>query len=248
MELSWSTFILEIINFLVLVWILQRFLYKPVLEVIARRKAGIEQTLAESARIREDATALKAQYEARLADWDTERRAAREALARELEAQRAGKLVEMQADIAEEREKSRVSEARRQADIEHKLEETALDQAARFAKSLLQQASGPELEARLVEMVITELSQLPEERITALRKSYGTSPESIMVTSAYPLSDDRRQRLAQALQQATGSDAPMQMEQDADLLAGLRITRGPWVIGANLRDELEGFVTLTHDR
>ena len=248
MEVSWSTFILEIINFLVLVWILQRFLYKPVLEVIARRKAGIEQTLSESAEIREQATALQAQYEARLADWDKERRAAREALTRELETQRAGKLVEMQADIAQEREKSRVAEARRQADIAHKLEETALSQAARFARHLLQQASGPELEARLVELVITELSQLPEERVTALRNGYGTAPESIVVTSAYPLPDDQRQRLAQALTRATGSEAPLQLKQDADLLAGLHITRGPWVIGANLRDELEGFAMLAHDR
>ncbi len=248
MEVSWSTFLLEIINFLVLVWILQRFLYKPVLEVIARRKTGIEQTLAESAEIRAEATALQAQYETRLTDWDTERRAAREALARELETQRAEKLAAMQADVAEEREKSRVSEARRQVDIENKLEETALGQGARFAQRLLQQASGPELEARLVEMVITELMQLPEERITALRNGYGTTPEPIQVSSAYPLPEDQRQRLAQALTRATGSDAPMQLAQDADLLAGLHITRGPWVIGANLRDELAGFAMLNHDR
>ena len=248
MEISWSTFILEIINFLVLVWILQRFLYKPVLGVIARRKAGIEQTLAESADIREAATALQAQYEARLADWDKERQVAREALGSELETQRAGKLMEMQAELDQEREKSRVSEARRQADIEQKLEETALNQAARFAQRLLQQASGPELQARLVEMVITELMQLPEERITALRNGYGTAPEPTVVTSAYALPDDQRQRLAQALTRATGSEAPLQLEQDADLLAGLHITRGPWVIGANLRDELEGFAMLAHDR
>jgi len=49
LELSWSTFLLEIINFLVLVWILKHFLYKPVLDVIARRRSGIEKTLADAA-------------------------------------------------------------------------------------------------------------------------------------------------------------------------------------------------------
>ena len=39
MELDWTTFILEIINFLVLVWILHRFLYQPVMNVIAQRRA-----------------------------------------------------------------------------------------------------------------------------------------------------------------------------------------------------------------
>ena len=41
MELSGSTFVLEIINFLILVWILKRFLYKPVLGVIAKRRKSM---------------------------------------------------------------------------------------------------------------------------------------------------------------------------------------------------------------
>ena len=52
MELSWPTFFLEIINFLVLVWILKRFLYKPVLEAIAHRKAVIDKTLVDAKRQR----------------------------------------------------------------------------------------------------------------------------------------------------------------------------------------------------
>ena len=37
MELNWTTFALEAVNFMVLVWILKRFLYKPVLAAIAQR-------------------------------------------------------------------------------------------------------------------------------------------------------------------------------------------------------------------
>ena len=37
MELDWSTFALEIINFLALLWILKRFLYRPILAVVAER-------------------------------------------------------------------------------------------------------------------------------------------------------------------------------------------------------------------
>jgi F-type H+-transporting ATPase subunit b len=71
MELNWSTFVLEIINFLVLVWILQRLLYKPVLAVIARRRAGIEKTLADAKHLQAEAERLKAQYESRLAGLGT---------------------------------------------------------------------------------------------------------------------------------------------------------------------------------
>ena len=42
MEVDWTTFALEIINFLILVWILKRFFYHPVLDIIARRRICIE--------------------------------------------------------------------------------------------------------------------------------------------------------------------------------------------------------------
>jgi F-type H+-transporting ATPase subunit b len=246
-ELSWSTFVLEIINFLVLVWILKRFLYKPVLKMIALRRAGIEKTLADAEDLHADAERLQEQYEGRLADWDQERQQAREALAREFEAERARKMAELQPALEQEREKARVAEARRQFDARRKMEETALMQGARFATRLLEQASGPDTEAHLVELVTTELSRLPAERIAALRNGYGKTPETVVVVSAFPLPDDQRQRLEQALATVTSSNIPPRFEQNSELLAGVRITIGAWVLGANLQDELNGFMGLAHD-
>ena len=73
MELSWATFFLEIINFLVLVWILKRFLYKPVLEAIGHRKAVIDKTLADADAKEAGAQALVEQYQNRLAEWENEK-------------------------------------------------------------------------------------------------------------------------------------------------------------------------------
>ena len=38
MEINWFTVIAQVINFLILVWLLKRFLYKPVLNAIAERE------------------------------------------------------------------------------------------------------------------------------------------------------------------------------------------------------------------
>jgi F-type H+-transporting ATPase subunit b len=246
LELNWSTVALEILNFLILVWILKRFLYQPVLDVIARRRAGIEKALADAETRRTEAASLQQQYEGRLAEWDRERQQAREALARELDAERSRKLVELQTTLEQEREKVRVAEERRQADAVRKLEETALLHAARFTTRLLQQASGPDLEARLADLAITGLTALPAERIADLRNSHGKPPGAIRVTTAFPLADGQRQRLEQALASIADPDIPRQFEQDSALLAGVRISIGPWVLGVNLQDELQGFMELAH--
>lgn len=247
MELNWSTFVLEIINFLVLVWILKHFLYKPVLEVIARRRAAIDKTLTDAKTLHVDAQKLQEQYTSRFADWEQERQQRRETLDQELEAQRARKLAELQDALKQEREKTRVTESRRQQDVMHKVEEKALLQGARFATRLLEQATGPELEARLVDMVINGLNELPTERIASLRNSYGKPAENIVVSSVYPIVDDQRKRLEQALTKTIGPNMPLKFEEDSELLAGVCITIGAWVMGANLRDELKGFTQLAHN-
>jgi F-type H+-transporting ATPase subunit b len=244
MELNWSTFALEIINFLVLVWILKRFLYKPVLEVIARRRAGIEKTLAEARALHEDAGKLQAQYEGRITAWEQERQRARNALASELENERARRMAELQNALDQVQQQTRIAEARRRKDTLQHLEETALAQGARFATRLLEQAAGTDVETRLVDLVIGDLGRLPAERAEALREHAGRLPEAILVSSAFPVDAERKQRLAQALAGIAGTQIPLRFEQDGELLAGVRITFGAWVLGANLREELQGFTEL----
>lgn len=59
MELNWTTFTLEIINFLALLWILKRFLYQPVRATLAQRRAGVERTLMQASAAQAEALALR---------------------------------------------------------------------------------------------------------------------------------------------------------------------------------------------
>lgn len=246
MELSWSTFLLEIINFLVLIWILKRFLYKPVQDIIARRRTRIENRLAEARDLHQDAETLKTKYENRLAAWDRERQELRVALAQELDAERARQMEALQATLAQEREKAQMAESRRRMETTRETEHQALQQGAQFATRLLAQATGPELETRLVKLFLDGLANLSPDQTLALRTQWGEPPESVLIASAFPISEDLRQRLEKALSVITGPEVPVTYEQDPRVLAGLCITFGSWVLHANVRDELKGFAEFAH--
>jgi F-type H+-transporting ATPase subunit b len=245
-ELNWSTFVLEIINFLVLLWILQRFLYRPVLAVIARRREAIAQQLATAKATQDQAAAVQAQYEGRLAEWESERAKARAALEVELDGMRTERLAELHGELEREREKTEVAGERQHAERQRAIEHEALRQAAAFASKLLGRASGPELEARLVDLVLEQLSQLPEERLVALRHQWGEMPARVEVRSAYELPEDRRRALEQGVHALAGPDVPVHFGRDADLLAGLEIEIGAWVLAGNVRDELRAFAEFAH--
>jgi F-type H+-transporting ATPase subunit b len=247
MELSWTTFTLEIVNFLVLVWILKRFLYKPVLDVIERRKAAIAGQIEEAATQLAEARQLQEKYQGRLAEWEKERQQSRQALVAELQAERAKRLEELQRDLDRDREKAGLAIERRQAETLRELEETALHQGARFATRLLERAAGPDTHERLVQLLISELSDLSSERIAGLRNRIAQNPGPVTISSAFTLDEAARGRLEQALAPLLPEDAPIRFDDDPELLAGLEVQIGAWVLAANLRDELEGFGDLAHD-
>jgi len=246
LELNWSTFVLEIVNFLILVWILKRFFYQPVLGVIARRRAGIEKTLNDARKLQDDALALRGQYEARLAEWETERRAAREQLTREVEAERTQRLQALQDELVQERDRTAVVEQRRLDTLRRQMEQTALSQGGQFAARLLSLAAGSPLQEKLLELLLQQLATLPATKHERLRDA-ATTAGKISVTSAFPLDATMRERLEQALGTGLGVKAPLEYREDPELIAGVRITLGAWVLQANVKDELAGFARLAQD-
>jgi len=241
MQLDLTSFVLELINFAVLVWILHRFLYKPVLAAVDRRRATVERALAEAQAARDQAAALKTQVEARLASWERERAEAKGKLAAELAAQRDKGLAE--AARAAEQERARLAALQAKQDRERRRadEQQALDQAAAFAARLLERVSDPALDARLVELLAADLAALPEDRLRPLAEAARAVAGHVTVHSARPLPDAVRARLEQALSQQLGVACRAQYALDAALLGGVRVALGSWLLQADLSDELRFF-------
>lgn len=246
MELNWSTFVLEIVNFLVLVWILARFLYKPVLKAIAERKASIDTTLTASEQARAEAEALRRQYEDRRGDWEREKEAARSQLVEELTAERARSMAALRIQLDQERERVRVVEERRVHEAIQRAEEAAIAQGGQFAARLLSRLAGPELEASLIDLFLADLQKLPDDRLQAIQTTVSGGEALLKVTSAFPLTPPRREALIGALKKLTGREVVCEFLEDNKLLAGVRISVGPWLLCADLQSELGFFAEAAH--
>ena len=127
MTLSWPTFILEIVNFLVLVWILKRFLYRPILQAIEERKARIEKNLADAKARQVEAEALEQQFQKRLADWENEKQKLRAEVTEEIVARRTQLLAALDDSLKQERDKARVLEDRRLTELRNNAEAAGID-------------------------------------------------------------------------------------------------------------------------
>ncbi len=241
MKVDWTTLALEILNFLVLVWILKRLLYQPILKVIADRKAEIQKTLSNAETLQKEAQALREQYENRQVEWNQEKETVRDRLMEEVNAERVRLLAGLQVSLEHEREKAKALEERRRTELTQQAEDAAIAQGGRFAARLLARLASAELEAKLVEVLVEDLRRIPDDRRQAIRSACVKGDVPAIITSAYQLSQSQRTSLLEAIQSFLGQSIFCEWREDRDLMAGIRLSLGPWMLGANLQDELRAF-------
>lgn len=239
MNFDWTTFLLEALNFFILLWILRRFLYRPVQEVIQARRQKIDAQLQAASATQAAADAARLACEARLAAWNQEQARARSALEQEISAERERLLEAVNQDVAEAR-------ARHQAKSEHERqawqrisEQRAIELGGRFVRKLLERVASPALEDSLVAGLLADFSRWPVAEADLLKAAL--ADDGLEIISAFPLPEARRAALTEAFAQLAGGPVQPVFREDASLLSGLLIQTGSRILAANLRDELRFF-------
>jgi F-type H+-transporting ATPase subunit b len=248
-DINWTTFILEIINFLVLVWLLKHFFYRPVKAVIERRKHDVEEQIEQAEETRSEADTLRKRYENRVSDWEDEREAARQQLRREIEEERQRMKKALQQEIEAERKRAEVLAERQLNEQQRQIEGHALELGARFVSRLLQVAASPELQERLFAHLMEELQQLPQTQRDELHAAMENSkPDKVHVLSAFPLSKTQQTQIRDGVGKWTPHPLHFEFQDEPSLIAGVRVSIGPWVLHANLNDELKTFAAIAYER
>lgn len=248
MELNWSTFLLEMLNFAVLVWLLAHFLYKPLQSVIARRQQEVADRLAEAAEREQQTETLQTQLDNRLHAWEQERQQAHDQLQQELAVERNRKEQAMQQQLEQARQRDEVLQQRHRQTQSHQLERQALQQGARFAGRILSSCADTSLEARLIELLLDDLPKLPEEQLLEMRQQVAEQDLRPDITTAFELQPTQLENIEKALQTLLQHPVSCRFDRNPDLIAGIKITLGPWVMQASLQDELISLAEFAHEQ
>ena len=228
-------------NFLVLLWILQRLFYRPVRDAIARRRDAVEKALTDAQAAEARAQELTRQYESRLEDWRKESEAGRARLAEEIATERSQLLALLQDDLAKERDRQGVLERQSAREEQRRLRTEANALAAAFAARFLGRLASAGLDAEIINLVVEDCRTLQADTAQALREALIREGLRAEITSAHPLGPGQREVLTMLLSTLAGEQVALTWHEDASLVAGVSVEIGPWVLQANLRDELSFF-------
>ena len=243
MQFDWTTFALEVINFLVLLWILKRLLYKPVLEMLDTRQKRIADQVQQAQDVRQDAESLKTQYEGRLAAWQQEQEEARQKFAQELAREQTDQLYALRQSLAEEMIKERAQKETMLALQEEQLVEQAKSKAFAASAAMLERLANEELTEKIVEVLKQDLATLPETTQQSINDAITAQKEgdAIEIASAHPLAPSAQRQISDALSHTFSKANQFTFLHKPELIAGLRIAIGEHLLQANLKDELAFF-------
>lgn len=241
MELNLTTYILEAVNFFILIWILKRLFYQPVKKIIDERKNTIEKSLQESSRIKEEAKDLQEKYENRLRDWEREKEEKRAEFLEAVSLEKKEIFSKFDKQLADAREKASSMEKQYTEEIFNRAEKEAMNICLSFVSILLKKLVNPELEKRIIDMAIDQLSTPVSKKNLHAFKAADQPKINIVIKSAFEIDESQKERLLTVLKEVTNEEFDREFIIEPELLSGIRVSIGSYLIEANLKDELKYF-------
>jgi F-type H+-transporting ATPase subunit b len=233
MRFDWSTLILQTVNLLVLLWLLRRFLFRPVVAIVAQRRDAAEKLLADAAAARDQARAQAEQMAQRekalAADGDRIMADARAAA----DAERVTLLERSKAEIAQQRDAAQIGLEQEKSQIRRALESEARHLAVAIASRLLGRMRAPALDLALLE----SLSALPAEQWLTL----AGPDQTLEVVTASPMDATMQAKCTDMVRKHL--ECRIHFDSDPSLIAGVEL-RGPHAkLHNNWRADLDRIAT-----
>ena len=240
MLIDWFTVGAQVLNFVLLVWLMKRFLYQPVLDAIAAREKRIIGQIADAAAKESKAAADGKTF----ADKNTV-----------FDEQRAGLLDKARADATAEGQRIADDAHKAATALANKREQALATQATQLqqliagrtahevfalARKTLTDLADVSLEERMTGVFIQRLDALPspakDQFAAALKQGSGAA----LVRSHFSLPEDQQAAITKAVNAAFSADVALRFETAADAVCGIELSAGghkvAWTIDGYLRD------------
>lgn len=242
MDLDLTTFALEIVNFLTLLWLLHRFLYKPMQQALQRRAEAASAQATAAAAERAELQSQAAELTRRATELDARRDTALRELAAEVAAERERRRAALAKELADEREKARARIAEEQRGARERADLELRSRAARFVATYLARLASPAVETAVVELFLADLAAHGEAARAALCQELAADEAPpVDVCTAYEPPPAVRERVDAQVRALLGGTLRTRWRIEPALLAGICVHLPGHQLEASLRRGIDAF-------
>jgi F-type H+-transporting ATPase subunit b len=224
MLIDWFTVGAQIVNFLILVWLLKHFLYKPILDAIDAREKRIAAELADADAKKAEAEKERTDFEDKNKAFDQQRSALLAKAADEAKTERERLITQAQKDA--EGLRTNQADTLRGDQIRLSSEITLLAEKEVFAiaRKTLTDLATVSLEERIGEVFTRRLGELGAKAKQSIGDALKSSSQPALIRSAFELPRDQKAAIQNALNETFSAEVRIKFEDSQDAICGIELT------------------------
>lgn len=238
MLIDWFTVSAQVFNFLVLVWLLKRFLYHPILQALDTREQKIAAELAQAHHEKLAAELQREEFVKKNQDIEQQRSdLLKQALAEaHLERQRLLEQARTEAELARAQQQAalRSEQQSLQAEISRRTQEEVFA----IARKTLVDLADVKLETQIIQQFIHRLTELTFEQKQILLPTSDNADQRVLIRTGFTLSSAQTHDLEQAVQQSLATEMQIFVETSPTLIGGIELSSNGQKIAWSIADYL----------
>jgi F-type H+-transporting ATPase subunit b len=239
MLIDWFTVGAQALNFFILVWLMKRFLYKPILSAIDEREKKIAAELASADQKKAEAKKEKEDFQLKNEEFDKQRAALLTKATDEVQ-------VERKRLLEEARKAAEAFSLKRQESL--KIEEQNLHQTIRsqveqevfaITRKTLKDLATVSLEERMSDVFTRRLREMDGKLKDGLAQGLKSAANSALVRSAFNLPENQRAVIQNALNETFSTEVHVRFETAPDIISGIELSTGGQKMAWSIADYLK---------
>ena len=237
MHFDWWTLALQTVNVLVLIWLLGRFFFRPVMNIVAKRQAEANKLLSDAASARQEAAAIRDDTEKARAEIGAERDRLIAEARQGARTEKENLLAQSSQEIAKLRSEAEAAIARDRTMAGKVVVAHARELSVEIAQRLLARFPPSIAFAAFLDGLCREMQALSPEAKASLAGA--TADDAIEVITAAPLSATETGCVRDALNRLLGTETAFEFRVDPALIAGIEVHSRNMIVRNNWRADLD---------
>ncbi len=219
MLIDWYTVAAQIINFLILVFLLKHFLYGRVVEAMDKREETIRSRKKEAQKLKDEAREERNKWQKKNEDLEEERGKRLRQAEKEADERRINLVGEAEDEVAKLKQRWKYTLKREKESFLTDLREKTSREVFQITRKTLKELADAELENRVVSVFLDKLNNLDEPD----KRKFAQAESNPVLFSAFEIPDDMKKKIEDRFQDITGKKFDISFEINPDLIVGIEM-------------------------
>lgn len=238
MLIDWFTFFAQLINFLVLFWLLKRFLFKPIMKAIDEREKRITQQIQDAESLKKEATEELNTYQLKNKEFDQARQELLNTAISEVDKERHRLLEQTRLDIEELRLQLQEGINMEQHKLGSEIVSRTRTEVFSIVRKILADLASVELEEQMADVFIKRIEKLNPEEMELFHSAIKKVRGEVIVRSVFEMPVKHQEALESMFKKNIFPETKIEFRNSKNLISGLELIAGGYKIVWSIDDYL----------